>query len=40
MVGMKGVSVRFPELDAIVDEPRVADVDSKNLRTFEAIMEV
>jgi len=30
MVGMKGGSVGISELDAIADDPRVADENSKN----------
>lgn len=40
MVGIKGVSVGIFELDAIADDPRVADADSKNSGMFVATMEV
>ena len=40
MVGMKGVSMGILELDAIAEDPRVADADSKNSRMFVANMEV
>lgn len=40
MVGMKGVLVGILELDAIAEDPRVADVDSNKTVMFEATIEV
>jgi len=40
MVGMKGGSVGIFELDAIAEDPRVTDADSKNSGMFVAVMAV
>lgn len=40
MVGMKGGLVGIYELDAIADDPIVADADSKNAGMFVATTEV
>ena len=40
MVGMKGGLVGIFELDAIAEDPRVADADSKNLGMFVVVMDV
>lgn len=40
MVGMKGVLVGIPELDAITEDARVVDADSKKSAMCEATIEV